>query len=188
MPSLVPPVVPAGSWGPFPQPEIEGDGLLLRPWRPGDEPFLLGAYSDPAIQHWHAFGMSKQAEAEEFIARQTRRWQQESGADWMVSADGKPLGRVGLRTLDLPYGDGEVAYWVAPDARGNGIAARSASVLIDWARNAGMHRFSLTHSTQNVASCRVATRCGFVLEGVAVRSQRHADGYHDMHLHALLLD
>jgi len=188
MPRLTAPVLPAGSWGEGRQPSIEGEDLLLRPWRAGDESFLLEAYSDPAIRRWHTFGMTAVAEAEEFIARHAQRWQREEGADWAVTGAGKQLGRIGFRLLDLEFGDAEVAYWVTPAARNQRVASRALAVLTDWARTAGMHRLTLQHSTLNEASCRVARRGGFALEGVAVRALLHDDGWHDVHLHARLLE
>lgn len=187
-PRTVPPVIPEGSWGSGPQPGITGNGLVLRPWRAGDEAFLVDAHTDPAIRHWHAFSMEGEAEASRFIARQARRWRQETGADWAVTGDGQMLGRIWLRLLDLPSGEGEVAYWVAPPARGRGVASRAVAMLIEWARERGMHRLALLHSTRNEVSCKVAVGAGFRLEGTAVRSVRHADGFHDMHQHARLLD
>ncbi|GAB6898275.1 GNAT family N-acetyltransferase [Kineosporia succinea] len=188
MPSLNSRVLEAGSWSAVPQPVIEGDGLRLRPWRTGDEPFLVGAYSDPAIQRWHTFVLDDEAEATGWIERVNARWPSEKAADWAVESQGELVSRIGFRILDLEYGDAEVAYWVAPQARGAGIASRALTVLTDWAREHGLHRLTLQHSTQNEPSCRVAQRCGFHLEGTLVRSLLHADGWHDMHLHARLLE
>jgi len=50
----------------------------------------------------------------------------------------------------------------------------------------GLHRLELRHSTANPASCRVAARAGFRLEGTLRSAMRHPDGWHDMHLHARL--
>ena len=52
----------------------------------------------------------------------------------------------------------------------------------------GLHRIELLHSTGNAASCRVAEKAGYVLEGTKRRQGLHADGWHDMHLHARLRD
>jgi RimJ/RimL family protein N-acetyltransferase len=46
----------------------------------------------------------------------------------------------------------------------------------------------LTHSTVNPVSCRVAVSAGYRLEGTKRRAGLHADGWHDMHLHARLVD
>ena len=65
-------------------------------------------------------------------------------------------------------GCAEVGYWTAPNARGRGVATEALGVLARWAFGAlGAHRLELYHATENVASCRIADRCGFAYEGVA---------------------
>jgi RimJ/RimL family protein N-acetyltransferase len=54
-----------------------------------------------------------------------------------------------------------------------------------WAfEDLGLHRLRITHSVANTASCRIATRAGFPLEGTMRSALLHADGWHDEHLHA----
>ncbi|MFC7484563.1 GNAT family N-acetyltransferase [Luedemannella flava] len=62
---------------------------------------------------------------------------------------------------------------------------RALTALSAWTLGpAGFHRLYLEHSTRNGASCRVATKAGFALEGTQRSAAVHADGRHDMHLHA----
>ncbi len=64
--------------------------------------------------------------------------------------------------------------------RPRGLAALSA-----WAfGEIGFHRLDLVHSVANTASCRVAAKVGFAAEGVQRSAVLHADGWHDMHVHA----
>lgn len=184
MPALVPPVVPEGFWGRASQPVLSDDGLTLRPWTVGDVDILVSAYADPEIQRWHGRSMSPD-EAADWIESRGVRWRQETGADWAVTTAADVVGRVGFRTLHLDEGRAEVAYWIAPPARGRRLAARSLAVLSEWALGPGnLHRLDLLHSTQNAASCRVAELCGYHVEGTARSSTLHADGWHDMHVHA----
>ena len=113
-------------------------------------------------------------------------WAVETRADWAVTSDGAVAGRAGFRVVDLAEGWAEVAYWVLPAARGRGVAPRAVAVLTDWAFALGLHRLELRHATANEASCRVAERSGYPLEGVARSSVLHEDGWHDMHVHARL--
>ena len=188
MPDLVEPIVPAGRLRGLPQPVLDVDELSLRAWRTSDAPDVSRAYQDPDIGRWHLRSMDL-AEAEEWVASREQRWQQEAGADWAVCAGGRLVGRVGLRTLDLQEGSAEAAYWVLAAARGSGVASRSLSTMASWLfAEVGLHRIELRHSTANVPSCRVADRAGFTVEGVLREEAMHADGWHDMHLHARLRD
>lgn len=69
------------------------------------------------------------------------------------------------------------------------MAPRAVSALTHWAFDEiGFERLELAHSVLNEASCRVAAKTGFALEGTRRHSHLHADGWHDMHLHARLRD
>jgi RimJ/RimL family protein N-acetyltransferase len=207
MPKLVDPAVPAGRLSTWSQPELVVDELLLRPWTEADAPAIVEAYRDPAIQRWHARSMTHD-EALSWARSWTDRWATETAAGWAVvegagvrgveveaveveavevEGAGVLLGRVDLRTLDLAEGHGEGAYWVVPRARGRNVAPRALRALTEWMfTNVGLHRIDVEHSTRNEASCRVATKAGFVLEGTKASSALHSDGWHDMHLHARL--
>ena len=95
------------------------------------------------------------------------------------------LGRIALRGFDFDDGTAGTAYWVRPAARRAGVATRAVTALSDWApREIGFHRLELDHSTRNHASCRVAAKSGYLLEGTKRSAAVHDDGRHDMHLHA----
>ena len=157
----------------------------MRPWEPGDLAAVLAAYSDPDIQQWHARSMDEH-EVNVWIASWADRWQLETGAGWAVT-DGAVVGRAALKRVDLDEGLAQVAYWVLPHARGHQVASRALIAVTDWAFDVGFHRLELDHAVENQASCRVAQRAGYRLEGTK-RWQLHPDGWHDMHLHARLSD
>jgi RimJ/RimL family protein N-acetyltransferase len=114
-------------------------------------------------------------------------WAAETGAGWAIEMDGVLAGRVDLHTVNLAEGHGEAAYWVRPHVRGRGVAPRALDALAEWAfTQIGLHRIDLEHSTANPASCRVAVKAHFQAEGIKRSSVLHADGWHDMHLHARL--
>ena len=184
MPSLTGPVVPAGLLRGMAQPDIVVDELVLRPWRASDAPAVVEAYRDPGVQRWHVRSMTE-AEASAWVLSWADRWAAETGASWAVEADGVLVGRMGLNALDLADGHGDAAYWVTPAARGRHIAPRALLAMTEWLfTEVGLHRISLEHSTRNPASCQVATRAGYLLEGTKRSAGLHADGWHDMHLHA----
>ncbi|MEV0718513.1 GNAT family N-acetyltransferase [Asanoa sp. NPDC050611] len=186
MPSLATPAVPSGAMAAAAQPSIDANGVRLRPWRPDDREVVLAAYADPAIQRWHARSMTA-LEADAWIASWPGRWSGESGAGFAVELSGAVVGQISLRRIDLAEGLAEVSYWVLPTARGAGVAGRALGALTDWSFGSlGLHRIEVCHSTANPASCAVASRAGFALEGTKRGEAKHADGWHDMHLHARL--
>jgi RimJ/RimL family protein N-acetyltransferase len=168
------------------QPDIHAHGIALRPWQAGDRPAVVAAFADPAIQRWHCRSLTEQ-EAADWIGSWAARWRHESDASWAVLDAGAVVGQVGLRRVDLEEGVAAVSYWVLPAARGRRTAARALAALTQWSfRTLGLHLLALSHSTANLASCRVAQQAGFAAEGIQRGEALHADGWHDMHLHARL--
>jgi [ribosomal protein S5]-alanine N-acetyltransferase len=168
------------------QPVLAADGgLVLRPWRPGDAPVLLAAHADPAIRRWHRRRVDSIEDGLAQIADWAAEWAAETRACWIVTGEsGQALGRLSLRTA-LGQGTGEVGYWILPAARGAGVAPRAVEAATTWAfEDLGLHRIELVHSVANQASCRVAAKAGYELEGTRRSALLHADGWHDMHLHA----
>lgn len=181
-----PPAIATGALAAGPQPSLPAaGGLLLRPWKRTDAPVFLSAYQDPAIQHWHSRQPASEDDVQEWFLRYRRDWSLETGAHWAVTRDDAVLGRIALNGMDFEDGVAWCAYWVLPAARGAAVAPRALTALSVWALGpAGFHRLELDHSTRNIASCRVAGKAGFRLEGTKRSSAIHSDGRHDMHLHA----
>jgi [ribosomal protein S5]-alanine N-acetyltransferase len=186
MAELVPPAIPAGRLSGGPQPRLGAGELVLRPWTPADVARVVEAYGDDAIRRWHVRSMDE-AEALRWIDERAERWEAETGVDWAVAEGDRVVGRVGFRDLELSQGRAEAAFWVLPAARGRGVAARALAAATAWMFDlAGFHRLELRHSPLNEASCRVAARAGYRLEATQREHGLHADGWHDMHLHARL--
>jgi RimJ/RimL family protein N-acetyltransferase len=170
-----------------PQPTLTVGGLTLRPWGPSDAPDLVRAYADADIRRWHARSLSL-AEATSWTAHELNRWAEDRGSSWAITEVGAGfVGRVGIGGVSLEEARAGATYWVLPEARGRGVAPLALGAVADWAFDeVGFHRIELDHSTKNPASCRVALKAGFTLEGTRRARALHLDGWHDMHAHGLL--
>lgn len=191
MPLLVEPALSEGSVRGDGQPRIEcEDGLVLRPWREADAAMVQTAFGCPEIQRWHVRRLDSLDEAVEWTGQWAGRWEAETAASWAIAGeDDHALGQVGLRGISLAEGSAGISYWVTPSARGNDLAARATKAMCGWAfEEIGFHRLDIHHSIANVGSCRVAERTGFPLEGTLRQAIKHADGWHDWHLHGLIAD
>ncbi|MEV4264935.1 GNAT family N-acetyltransferase [Kribbella sp. NPDC049584] len=168
-------------------PPSQRDGLALRPWQQDDAAAVLTAFACPEIQRWHVRRMDTRGEAAEWVGQWAERWETESAASWAVVDGDEPLGQIGLRNISLEEGSASLSYWVTPAARGRSIAASSVDAVSAWAfESIGFNRLNIQHSTANPASCRVAEQAGYRAEGTLRQAIKHADGWHDWHLHGRL--
>ena len=152
---------------------------------------MLRAFSAPDIQRWHVRQMSSLAEACDWVARWGAAWHAETDAAWAVTdaTSGRVLGNAAVREANLMLGWAQITYWVVPEARGAGVAPVAVRRLLSWAFDEiGLHRLEIVHSVHNQGSCRVAERAGLALEGTLRSAMLHTDGWHDMHLHAIVRD
>ena len=149
---------------------------------------MFGRHSPiPPIRHWHMRELASVAEATSWITAWSERWAAETDASWAVigTDSGQLMGQVSLRFVSLEFGQGQVTYWVLPQARRRRVATRATDEVTRWAMSElGLHRLTILHSTSNEASCGVAENVQYRLEGVMVSALLHDDGWHDMHLHA----
>jgi RimJ/RimL family protein N-acetyltransferase len=148
---------------------------------PEDAPRIFEYCQDPEVQRWTSVPSPYTlADAEEHIAKATTTgWSEplEGERTWgirVLSDDGQWLlaGSVGLR----PDGHGalEVGYLLAADCRGGGLGTRAVRAAVEHAlkpkpEGMGARRVLWTAFVGNWASRRLATRCGFTIEGT-VRS------------------
>ncbi len=150
---------------------IEGDGLVLRPWTDDDLAAMAQIFDDQDVARWtpmpSPFGP---AQARDRLELARARLATGETVQLAVTTDGRtPLGEVLLfRHVPEPGAPPdelvrEVGYAVAAAHRGQGLASRAVRLLGDHAvRVLGVRRLVLRIDAGNVASERVATRCGYV--------------------------
>lgn len=165
------------------------NGLELRRWRLSDADVLVAAGRDPAIRQWNRLCVESPEAARKRIERMHERWQAELSAIWAIArpGGGEAMGLIGWGDIDLAGGSAEIVYWILPVARGGGVVTAATTRVGQWALDdLGLHRLRLCHSVANPASCQVAAKAGYSLEGTMRSALLHADGWHDEHLHALI--
>ena len=70
----------------------------------------------------------------------------------------------------------ELGYWVAPAARGKGLATRGARLVCDFGFAIGLRRISALVLPENEASRRTALAAGFELETIHRSAMTRRDG------------
>lgn len=96
------------------------------------------------------------------------------------------VGVIELQALP-PDRAGEIGYWLAPAARGQGLMTRATRALVDHGFDAlGLHRIQIRCATGNRASRAIPERLGFTLEGVMREAEWVNDHYNDLALYAVV--
>ncbi|HEV2784659.1 MAG TPA: GNAT family N-acetyltransferase [Actinophytocola sp.] len=132
-----------------------------------DRPAVLEGFADPDTRRWvPGYQIDDLADAGAYIARRTREWARDVRYSWAVADPftGELLGEVGLKELDLTAGTAEAACWTHPAGRGRGMASRALAAALRFGFGAvGLKCVVYRHFSSNLASARVAEKCGFLV-------------------------
>ena len=160
--------------------------IALRPWTPADAEALQQAWQtapDLATQFGSA-ELTSPAAARAYIDESLLF--DERARNWAIVDDGVAVGNVAATALELGLVTAWISYWLAPAARGRGLATDAVLAVSDWAFRNGLHRLELGHRVNNPASCRVATASGYRAEGIEREKLRYGAERFDVELHARL--
>ena len=119
------------------------------------------------------------ADAERVFQQLAAAWQARSlfiFGVWELE-NGRYVGETYLANADWDVPCIELGYFVVQDQLGKGFAAEAAQATIRYAfAQLKVSRLVLQCAADNLASQRVAERCGFTLEGRQRQRQRKKDG------------
>jgi RimJ/RimL family protein N-acetyltransferase len=163
----------------LPEESIAGPGVLLRPARLADADQITAACADPAIQRFVP-GLANPYTRSDAVTWITdgRTAARAAGGLTLVMADpdtDQVLGSAAVHHVDRFDCVCELGYWVAPWARGRGLATSATATLSRWAHEHGVHRVELCTDPVNWPSQRVAIAAGFRREGVRRAAGRARD-------------
>jgi len=172
------------------EPLVDGP-TALRPWRDSDVQAIAHACQDPEIARWTRVPDNyTENDARAYLLQRYDAILAGTTAPFAIVGtppSGQLLGSITLMRLDWHHRRGEVGYWLARDARGQGHATRAVRLICHWGfRSLGLERLDLMAATGNVPSQRVAERAGFTREAVLRSYMRGKDGQQDMVAFGLL--
>jgi ribosomal-protein-alanine N-acetyltransferase len=169
-----------------------GDEYYLSEITAGDGPWYAKHLNDPAIHETtlripypytekDAHSFIQMVRMQELVTKKQMHWAIRNKA-------GEVIGGIGLhgKYPEMPHRD-EIGYWVAKSYWGKGIMNRAVRALCEFL----IEEYHLTRIEApifefNTASCRVAEKCGFRLEGVLRKAYFKNGKYSDGKLYALV--
>ncbi|WP_434599668.1 GNAT family N-acetyltransferase [Streptomyces sp. A5-4] len=127
------------------------------------------------------------ASSRAFLQAYAEKAASDTGRMYGIRADGRLVGAVLLRKMDVEQGVAEVGCWLEPAAVGKGLVTRAARVIIDWAvGERGIHRVEWWVSSANRPSIAVARRLGMAKDGVLRESYLYRGKRHDEEIWSVL--
>ncbi len=152
----------------YPTAPLTTGEVTIRPWRPDDLGCVAAAATDPAIPPGTTVpAVPSDAAGRGFLLRQH---------DWIARGEGvsqaiadpdgdRAIGLVFLARRPQPWIAG-VGYWLIPEVRGRGLAARAVDLLAGWAlTDLDVLRLEAWVDPDNHASRRTLDRAGFAFGG-----------------------
>jgi RimJ/RimL family protein N-acetyltransferase len=142
------------------------NGVRLRAARDGHAAELVAAGTDPGIAA-SLDGLPRSHD-------EARRWIDRADSLFMIEDGEKVVGGVELRAVRR--GTGELAFWVRPEARCQGVATAAVRAMTGWALPARVNRLELVTDVTNIGAQRIALTAGFTREGVRRSGRIRPDG------------
>lgn len=150
---------------------LTGSRVVLSVPGEGDLDRVTEFCSDPAVAGWTTVPSPySRADAEEFVlGLVVETWADGKSCTWAIrlQPDGDLVGMIGLD--GIRDGEAEIGFWLAPEARGQGVMTEAVSLTIDYAfasaAGLGLQRVVWHAFVGNAASAAVARRAGFRFEG-----------------------
>ena len=165
---------------------LSGERVELRVTEREDVEFLQRARSDPDLRTPLTFVEPQTREqVEEFYESTISA--DNGDANFLVCRSGEndPIGEANLFRTEHDHA--EIAYWLVPEARGEGYATEAVSLLLDYGfETRGLHRAYARAVDFNDGSRALLERLGFAEEG-RLREHEFLDGeYRDVVFYGLL--
>ena len=92
----------------------------------------------------------------------------------VAAADGEVIGFLHVEVSR--FGFGEIGMLVAREWRGRGVGSALVEAAIDWSRERGLHKLSLSVFPHNEAAIALYRKFGFEEEGYRRKHMRRASG------------
>ena len=164
------------SW-PISEPVLVDKALMLRPWHLDDVPEVFKICQDPAIQEFTTVPVPYTKEiADIWIRSSPQKYLEREKISLAGVRKGELVLSVSLHNIHEFDHVGDIGYWVAPAARGEGLASHAVEMLADFAFAIGFRRLTAITLPENLASQKTLLNAGFELETVLRDRMTKRDG------------
>ena len=167
---------------------LKGNSITLRPVRDTDLDQLYAYHTDIDNRgDYFPRGIASQPVFRKRF-QETGLWSKEEGMLVIVSPTDEILGHIEFFKTVNYLDEFELGYQVyAPEHRRKGVATEAVSLLVRYLFEAKqVNRLRLVIHPDNLASRRLAEKCGFRHEGTARGAWYHKGAHRDVEIYAIL--
>ena len=172
------------------QPLLETARLTLRLLSVADLSFVQSAASsfaiaDSMISIPHPF---TEIEAKHYLTRRLEESDSGCSVTFLIETKQRePLGLIEVRNIEPEHAVGEISYWLAVEAQGQGFMSEAIAAILSYSfKNLGLNRLYAYHMVRNPASGKVLQKNGFQLEGVLRQRVRKWGVFEDVMILSIL--
>jgi RimJ/RimL family protein N-acetyltransferase len=164
--------------------------LLLRRPLVEDAADVLAMLHDADVIRWNPAPAVVDVETARAWCVRGADWSDGTHATWQAvdRSTGRLVANCSIFAIDREHSTAKIGYRVAPWQRRRGVGSQVVATVTQWSfTELGLTRIQLEHAEENVGSCRVAGRAGFVLEGTLRSASQDGFGRrHNDHVHGRL--
>jgi len=131
----------------------------------------------------------KPKDTREFIQACIKGLSQENMLLCSIVYKGKIVGNIDLHEIQRKYKKAAIGYWLDKDTNGKGIMNKCVKRLCEYAfSKLGLEKIVIECDTENIKSCAVAKRAGFIKEATLKRHLVVNGQSRDFNVYALFKD
>lgn len=151
-----------------PFPALHTERLTLRRADATDIPQLYRLRSDEQIMKYIPRPVATAPdEIAEFLRLTDEKIASNEMINWKISIKGDPtlIGTIGFYYIKPEHYRAEIGYMLLPEFQGKGYVTEAIAAVINYGFEAmGLHSIEALVDPENIASCAVLEKCGFVRE------------------------
>lgn len=167
---------------------LKGKSITLRPVRETDLDQLYSFHLDIDNRgdYFPRSILAQPAFHKQF--QETGFWSKDDGMLVIVSSDDEMLGHIEFFKTVNYLDEYELSYQIyTPEQRGKGVTTEAVNLLVRYLfETKPVNRIRLVIHPDNLASRRVAEKCGFKHEGTARGAWYNKGTHHDVEIYAIL--
>jgi len=176
-------------WWPEEIPTLKSDTLTMRPMRPSDAEDIYRAVQDPEIPKFTTLPADYPIDLAIEFANTRAAASFVNKTELVVGIEDARLATVGypysngfagvmsLHTIDIPNHRAEIGYWLAKEARGQGICTKAAELITEYGlMTIGFKRIDGIVDVRNEPSKAALLKAGYEFEGIMKSYVTRRDG------------